>query len=66
MPHESNWRSADAYAYLDDLGSTALAWEFLRRNCEYEQAWRSVAGEGDLSPEMPEPLAQRWGLRFRS
>jgi hypothetical protein len=62
---KSNWRAADAYTYLNDLGSTAFAWEFLRRNAEYQRAYRSVIGEADANPVMSEPLAQRWGLRFR-
>ena len=65
MPQEYDWRSADACTYLDDFGATAIAWEFLRRNCEYQQTYRSLAGEAQASPELSEPLAQRWGLRFR-
>ena len=53
MPDD--WRRGDAYSYLDKLDSKALAWEFTRRNSEYQAAWRSmVAGSAAA-------LAQRWG-----
>jgi hypothetical protein len=65
MLYESNWHAANAYTYLDVLGSTAFAWEFLRRNPDYQATWRSIASDSDPTPEMSEPLAQRWGLRFR-
>jgi Proteobacterial transcriptional regulator-like domain len=38
MPYERNWRDADACACLHDLGASAFAWEFLRRNCAYRAA----------------------------
>ena len=40
--HEK-WHLADAYGYLDDLGSKAYAWEFLRRNSDYRVAYRFIA-----------------------
>jgi hypothetical protein len=32
MPPVPDWRSAAAYAYLNELNPAELAWEFLRRN----------------------------------
>jgi hypothetical protein len=65
MLYGPNWHAANAYTYLDVLGSTAFAWEFLRRNADYQATWRLIASDGDPTPEMSERLAQRWGLRFR-
>jgi Family of unknown function (DUF6499) len=65
MPEVFDWRSAAAYTYLDDLGSTAFAWEFLRRNSDYQHDYRSILDDAGTSPETSEPLARRWGLRFR-
>src|SRR5579871_2937197 len=65
MPQEYDWRFADACTCLDDFGSTAFAWEFLRRNSDYHQTYRSIAHEAEANPEFSEPVAQRWGLRFR-
>ncbi|MBO0754201.1 MAG: hypothetical protein J2P53_18920, partial [Bradyrhizobiaceae bacterium] len=64
MPEQHDWRSADAYAYLDDAEPAVFAWEFLRRNAEYQQTYRSVSGEADASPELSRSQARRWGLRF--
>jgi hypothetical protein len=36
-------RLADVYSYLIDLGSEAFAWEFLRRNSDYQAANQSIA-----------------------
>lgn len=64
MRYEFNWQAAGTYSYLDDVGSTGFAWEFLRRNSDYQEDYQSIASQGDAAPEMPEPLARRWGLRF--
>jgi hypothetical protein len=65
MHYESDWQATTAYTYLDDLGSPAFAWEFLRRNSDYRAVYRSISNTDDAAPEMSEPLAQQWGLRFR-
>jgi Family of unknown function (DUF6499) len=39
---KENWRLATAYDYLNDPGSIAFAWEFLRRNSAYQAAYQSV------------------------
>lgn len=65
MSYESDWQAADSYTYLEILGSTAFAWEFLRRNTAYRTAYyRYIAGKGDVSPEMSELIAQQWGMHF--
>jgi hypothetical protein len=60
----SDWRSASAYEYLQDLNSSGLAWEFLRRNQEYRadytnHEFRAALDAGVAGRE------RRWGLRFR-
>jgi len=55
----SSWRSAEAYDYLDDLPAADLAWEYLRRNPDYQrdfQAMPTSDGGGER--------VARWGLRF--
>jgi hypothetical protein len=64
MPGDLVWKHADAYNYLDDLGSIAFAWEFLRRNAAYQAACQLIAGNIDAPPEMSEQVAQQWGLQF--
>jgi D-arabinose 1-dehydrogenase-like Zn-dependent alcohol dehydrogenase len=65
MPYERDWLDADACAYLHDLGATAFAWEFLRRNCAYRAAYQAISGPGHGVAEMSVQVAHQWGLRFR-
>ena len=60
MPRHSDWRSAAVYDYVNDLDPAELAWEFLRRNPDYQREYRKVLRLGG-----EEALAERWGLRFR-
>jgi hypothetical protein len=58
-PDASRWRSAEAYDYLDELPAADLAWEYLRRNPDYQRDFQSArddAGAADWEG--------RWGLRF--
>ena len=59
------WRSEAAYAYLNDLTPAELAWEFLRRNPEYQRDYRTAADATADQAELPESLITQWGLRFR-
>src|SRR6266852_3512285 len=63
MPQE--WRSETAYAYLNDLTPAELAWEFLRRNPEYQRDYRAAADATADQAELSESLIAQWGLRFR-
>jgi hypothetical protein len=56
--HATHWHPAAAYLYVLHLDGPALAWEYLRRNPDYEQDWlryRHKPADGQ---------AQRWGLRL--
>jgi len=64
MPPVRQWRSEGAYAYLNDLEPAELAWEFLRRNPEYQRDYRTAADSTADQAEFPESLIARWGLRF--
>jgi hypothetical protein len=58
MPPVADWRSAAAYVYLDDLDPAELAWEFLRRNPDYQRDYRTAAGETAAQAEFPEVAAR--------
>ncbi|WP_374575982.1 transcriptional regulator domain-containing protein [Phenylobacterium sp.] len=58
-PDPSQWRTPDAYAYLDDLIASDLAWECLRRNADYQADFQASAHRGADAA-----LSARWGLRF--
>jgi len=64
MPPVSDWRSATAYAFLNDLNPAEFAWEFLRRNPEYQRDYRVAAADGADEAEFLEALLLKWGLRF--
>lgn len=51
-----NWRLGDGYSYIKNLGFSAFAWEFLRRNADYRAAYRASAGKDDEAL-----VVQRWG-----
>jgi Family of unknown function (DUF6499) len=59
-----DWRSAAAYAYVEDLNRAELAWEFLRRNPDYRRDYRAAARRAAGQAEFPKPLILRWGLPF--
>jgi len=65
MPDASLWRSSAEYDYLDDLIASDLAWEYLRRNPDYQRDYARTF-QAALDPQ-PAPLGfrRRWGLRFR-
>ena len=60
MPPVLDWRSAAAYAYVDDLNPAGVAWEFLRRNSDYQRDYRADARDAGGHAEFPEPLILRW------
>ena len=68
-----NWRDPTTYAYTKNLTRDALAWEFLRRNPAYRDAWKeSSGGRGPDETEQAGPQnvqltgrseeAEVWGL----
>jgi hypothetical protein len=63
MPPVPDWRSAAAYAYLNDLTPAEYAWEFLRRNPNYRSDYRTAA-ETTVKADPLEPWVVHWGLRF--
>ena len=64
MPPALDWRSPAAYAYLDDLKPAELAWEFLRRNSDYQRDYRAAASHAAGQVEFSEQVILRWGLPF--
>lgn len=62
MVAQGNWRDAETYRYLKDLNSAELAWEFLRRNSDYQ---REVAATNPSDDRAVAALNAHWGLRFR-
>jgi hypothetical protein len=60
----SEWRDSDTYAFVNSLPAVGCAWEFLRRNPDYQKAWLA-ASEPHISGKSSDPAV--WGLvRFES
>jgi hypothetical protein len=66
MSEEESWRSEAAYDYIDQLTTSDLAWEFLRRNPDYRIAFQELLSSGRLNDETATSFAEQWGLCFRS
>ena len=64
MPPVLDWRSAAAYAYVDNLSPAGVAWEFLRRSPDYQRDYRAAARDAAGQAEFPEPLILRLGTPF--
>lgn len=56
-----DWRSPAAYQYAATMEPASLAWEFLRRNPDYRNAYKAAPAQAD---DGTEGLGRRWGLRF--
>jgi len=56
----SQWRSTSEYDYVETLEAPDLAWEWLRRNadyqCDYAKRW--------APQRLTQHVRRRWGLRF--
>jgi hypothetical protein len=58
---KEDWRSASAYEYAAALDAAGLAWEFLRRNPDYQNAYSADTAAGDRTSS---DTAHDWGLRI--
>ncbi|MEI3855601.1 MULTISPECIES: transcriptional regulator domain-containing protein [unclassified Ensifer] len=63
-PDTSQWRSSSAYDYVDDLSGPDLAWEWLRRNTDYQQDFPALQRTTTDRQALLLALRRRWGLRF--
>ena len=65
MPEQGTWRISTAYDYVNELDAPDLAWEFLRRNPEYQQDYIRLKQEGLDDDKVVAALSDKWGLSFR-
>lgn len=62
-PDPSQWRVAANYDHVDELSASDLAWEWLRRNDEYDRDFAAIQKSQALARGL-ESFRLRWGLRF--
>ena len=63
----NNWRSAEAYEGLRSLDAPGFAWQYLRRNPDFQQDHKRLARRAQLNEVMAHQaaiFADRWGVRF--
>lgn len=60
----SAWDAASDYDYLDTLGASDLAWEWLRRNERYEYDFAAFVRATPEPGDARDLIRERWGLRF--
>ncbi|MER8779206.1 DUF6499 domain-containing protein [Mesorhizobium sp. M0977] len=63
-PDTSQWRSSSTYDYLDNLVAADLAWEWLRRNADYQRDYAEVKHPDADRERLTNMVRIRWGLRF--
>ena len=60
-----DWRSEEAYANFKNAEVTDIAWEWLRRDADYQRDYQSLEKSQRLSGAT-EAFRSQWGLSFRS
>ncbi|WP_417603800.1 transcriptional regulator domain-containing protein [Primorskyibacter flagellatus] len=66
MPSDrSGWRSTADYDYVERLGASDLAWEWLRRNKHYAKDYATLSKAAPDDASLKQALLDKWGLRFR-
>jgi hypothetical protein len=60
----ADWRSEQDYANFEKAETADIAWEWLRRDSEYEQEFRNLTASA-RSIATPHQFRKKWGLSFR-
>ncbi|WP_442896253.1 transcriptional regulator domain-containing protein [Bosea sp. MMO-172] len=65
-PDISQWQSGAAYDYIVRLDVAGVAWEWLRRNRDYQADFARYLGTASsvLRGRLANTIAARWGIRF--
>jgi hypothetical protein len=61
-PDSSQWRNSATYDFVRDAAADIVAWEFLRRNPDYQRDFVKSQTGKDARDEI---VRQRWRLQFR-
>lgn len=65
-PDPSQWHLSAHYDHVDDITASDLAWEWLRRNDDYDHDFEALSGaDADADRQvLTEKIRDQWGLRF--
>jgi len=59
-----DWRAPASYGHAKAIPPAGFAWEYLRRDENYQRDFQTIAGVKEPSAAQLETFSQRWGLRF--
>ena len=59
-----DWRSEQAYANFEKAEVADIAWEWLRRDREYQGEYKALVSDEQLGG-ITHDFRQKWGLSFR-
>lgn len=59
-----DWRAPAAYGHAKAIPPAGFAWEYLRRDENYQRDFQTIASVKELGAAQLENFSQRWGLRF--
>jgi hypothetical protein len=60
-----DWRSEQDYANFGEAETADIAWEWLRRDSEYQKEFGNLTAD-ERSSGMTHQFRNKWGLSFRS
>ncbi len=58
-----DWQAAAAYEHADHIPAAGFAWEYLRRDDDYQDDYEKLIRRPS-SRKLLSAFTQRWGLRF--
>ena len=61
---EIDWRSAAAYQHAKVIPAAGFAWDYLRRDDDYQRDFERLNRRKSPAATTLEAFSQRWGLRF--
>lgn len=59
-----DWRAPASYGHAKAIPPAGFAWEYLRRDEDYQRDFQTIASVKELGADQLENFSQRWGLRF--
>lgn len=59
----ADWRSENSYPEARKAETADMAWEWLRRDCEYQKDFRALV-DSEQSSAAADQFRRKWGLTF--
>lgn len=59
-----DWQASETYEYVNNIPAAGLAWEFLRRNEDYNRDYAELMSQKRAAKDQLDHFSTHWGLRF--